>query len=155
MHRVLITLLWLAALISAAPFAAAQSQSVNGTIEGTITDASKAVLPGVTVTVANLDNGSTRTVVTDATGTYRAVLLPLGTYRLKAELQGFKTLERSGISLSAGQTVVVNAELVVGGVQEVVDVTASVPLTEPGKIELGRTIGEVEFKNLQIGRAHV
>ena len=134
----------------AAPHAAAQSQAVNGTIEGIVTDISQGALPGVTVTITNVDNGSTRSVVSDSTGTYRAPLLSLGNYRVRAELQGFKTLERSGLSVSAGQTVVVNLELAVGGVQEVVQVTASVPLIEPGKIDFGRTIGEVEFKNLPL-----
>ena len=70
--------------------AGAQSQASNGTIEGTITDASGAVLPGVTVTVTNIDTGHAQTVVTNENGLFRAPLLPLGTYKVVAELQGFK-----------------------------------------------------------------
>lgn len=128
--------------------AAAQSQAINGTIEGVVRDASQAVLPGVTVTVINRDTGAQRVVVTDATGTYRAAVLPLGTYRLTAELPGFKTVERTGISLSAGQTAVVNLSMAVGGVTEVVEVTADTPVADPARIDLGRTIGEEEVKNL-------
>ena len=58
--------------------AAAQSTAINGSIEGVVTDESGAVLPGVTVTVANLDTGDTRVVVTNESGLYRAPLLPLG-----------------------------------------------------------------------------
>ena len=59
--------------------AAAQSTAINGSIEGVVTDDSGAVLPGVTVTVVNLDTGDTRVVVTNESGLYRAPLLPLGT----------------------------------------------------------------------------
>jgi hypothetical protein len=68
----------------------AQSQAVNGTIEGTITDQSGAALPGVSVTVSNVDTGDTRVVVSNDAGVYRAPLLSLGRYRVSAELQGFK-----------------------------------------------------------------
>jgi hypothetical protein len=57
----------------------AQSQSINGTIEGTVRDNSGGVLPGVSVTVTNADTGTSRTVVTNESGLYRAPLLPLGT----------------------------------------------------------------------------
>src|SRR5438034_11400303 len=56
----------------------AQSQAINGTIEGTVADQSGAVLPGVTVTVHNLETGTERSVVTNEAGLFRALLLPLG-----------------------------------------------------------------------------
>ena len=74
--------------------ASGQSQAINGTIEGTVVDDQGAVLPGVTVTVTNLDTGDTRVVVTNESGLYRAPLLPLGTYRVSAELQGFGNSSR-------------------------------------------------------------
>ena len=58
------------------------------------------VLPGVTVTVTNIDTGDQRVVVTNESGLYRAPLLSLGTYRVAAELQGFKKFEQTGITLS-------------------------------------------------------
>ena len=102
--------------LALAPPVLAQSQAINGTIEGTVSDTSGAVLPGVTVTVANTDTGTERSVVTNAHGLYRAPLLPLGSYRVIAELQGFKKFEQSGINLSAGQTAVVNVTLGIGQV---------------------------------------
>ena len=68
--------------------ALAQSQAINGTIEGTVVDDQGAVLPGVTVTVTNLDTGDTRVVVTNESGLYRAPLLPLGTYRVSRGAAG-------------------------------------------------------------------
>jgi hypothetical protein len=132
------------------PPAFGQSQAVNGTIEGTVTDTSGAVLPGVAVTVTNTDTGAVRSVVTNDKGAYRALLLPLGTYKVTAELSGFKTFEQSGVALSAGQTAVVNVTLGVGAVSEVVSVTAEAPIAQPGKIDLGRTIGAAEIKNLPL-----
>src|SRR6266511_2733697 len=82
----------------------AQSQAANGTMEGVVRDSTGAVLPGVSVTVVNLETGVVRSPLTDGAGTYRALLLPLGTYRVKAELTGFKAVERTGVTLSAGQT---------------------------------------------------
>jgi carboxypeptidase family protein/TonB-dependent receptor-like protein len=141
--------LWLT-LAWCAGAAFAQSQAINGTIEGVVTDQSGAALPGVNVTVANLDTGETRVVVSNSTGVYRAPLLPLGRYQLSAELQGFKKFEQHGLTLSAGQSVVVNVTLSVGNVNEVVTVTGESPVAEPGKIDLGRTIGETEVRNLPL-----
>ncbi|MPY88845.1 MAG: hypothetical protein GEU99_13065 [Luteitalea sp.] len=83
----------LVALLALPAAGFAQSQAANGSIEGTIVDASGAALPGVTVTVTGVETGATRAVVTNRDGVYRAPLLPLGRYGLVAELAGFKTFE--------------------------------------------------------------
>ena len=82
--------------------ALAQAQAANGNIEGTVKDGSGAVLPGVAVTVTNMDTGAARSVLTNEQGVYRAILLPLGSYTIAAELQGFRKYEQTGLSLSAG-----------------------------------------------------
>ncbi len=137
-------------LLTVTASAAAQSQAANGAIEGTIADPSGAVLPGVTVTITNLDTGTERSIVTNEAGIYRAPLLPLGTYRVVAELSGFRKFEQTGLSLSAGQTIQLNISLPVGSVSEVVTVTSEAPVAEPGRIDLGRTISETEVKNLPL-----
>jgi hypothetical protein len=76
----------------------AQSQAINGSIEGTVKDTSGAALPGVTVTVTNTDTGAQRVVVSGGEGAYRAPLLSLGNYDVVAELQGFKKFEQSSAS---------------------------------------------------------
>jgi len=128
----------------------AQSQSINGTIEGTVRDTTGAVVPGVTVTALNVDTGLERTLATDTKGGYKAVLLPLGAYQVTAELSGFKKMERFGINLSAGRTAVVNFTMEVGGLEEVVSVTAEAPIADPGKIDLGRTINQADVQNLPL-----
>jgi hypothetical protein len=137
-------------MLAIASSAFAQSQAINGTIEGTVVDDQGAVLPGVTVTVFNVDTGDTRVVVTNENGLYRAPLLPLGTYRVSAELQGFKKFEQTGITLSAGRTAVINVSLSVGAIAETITVTADAPLIDTGRIELGRTISEAEIKTLPL-----
>lgn len=128
----------------------AQAQAANAAFEGTITDSSGAVLPGVTVTITNVDTGDQRVVVSNERGLYRAPLLPLGAYRLAAELAGFKKFEQTGLSLSAGQAAVINITLGVGEVTEVVSVTADTPIVDSGKIDIGRNLNEREVKNLPL-----
>src|SRR6478672_6230589 len=144
--------IWVAALMVVMSVARplAQSQAINGTIEGTITDQSGAALPGVSITVSNVDTGETRVVVSNATGVYRAPLLPLGRYKVSAELQGFRKFEQQGLTLSAGQSAVINVILSVGNMAETVTVTSEASISEPGKIDLGRTISETEIRNLPL-----
>ncbi len=128
----------------------AQSTAINGTIEGTVKDEQGALLPGVTVTVSNIDTGDQRVVVTNENGLYRAPLLSLGTYRVAAELQGFKKFEQTGVSLRAGQTAVIDVALSVGALAETITVTADAPLVDLSKIEQGRTLSEAEIKTLPL-----
>ena len=127
-----------------------QAQAANGNVEGTVRDGSGAVLPGVTIVVTNTDTGAQRIVLTGEQGGYRALLLPLGGYTVRAELAGFRTYEQTGLTLRAGQTIVLNIELAVGNVAEAVTVRSEPPVAEPGRIDLGRTIGESEIKNLPL-----
>ena len=138
----------LALLGLAATAARAQSQAVNGTIEGTIKDASGGLLPGVTVTVHNTDTGAERVVVTDANGLFRAPLLPLGTYQVTAELSGFKKSQQTGIPITAGSSAVINIALEVGGVTEVVSVQADAAVVDLGKVDVGRNLNDREIHNL-------
>ena len=137
--------------LSVAAPALAQSQAANGAIEGTVSDNSGGVLPGVTVTVTNLDTGTTRSVVTNEKGLYRAPLLPLGKYRVVAELQGFKKFEGTDIQLSVGQTAVVNASLSVGAVSETITVSGSdIPALDVARIDIGHTMTDLEVHNLPL-----
>src|SRR5687767_7228195 len=128
----------------------AQSTAINGTIEGTVRDEQGALLPGVTVSVTNIDTGQQRVAVTNESGLYRATLLSLGTYRISAELQGFKKFEQTGVSLRAGQTAVIDIALAVGVLSETITVTADAPIVDLAKIEQGRTLSEAEIKTLPL-----
>jgi len=130
--------------------ALAQSTAANGSIEGTVLDKSGGVLPGVTVTVNNTQTGTARSVVTNESGLYRATLLPLGTYRVVAELQGFKRFEQVGVTVGAGQTATVNLALEVGDLTETISVTADAPVVDTSKVDTGRNLNENEVKNLPL-----
>jgi hypothetical protein len=151
MRRVLTSFICGLLVVLAAPAAAlAQAQAANGNIEGTVRDSSGAVLPGVTVTVTNLDTGVSRVAVTNESGVYRALLLTLGNYAVTAELEGFKKYEQTGLALAAGQTITVDVAMSVGGVTEVVSVTGATPVVDTAKIDVGRNLGEREVKNLPL-----
>ena len=88
--------------------ATSSAQHQLGVSQGTITDASTAVMPGVTVTVTNLDTGIARSTVTNETGLYRVVSLDPGRYKVTAELQGSRPATQHDVILSVGATLGVN-----------------------------------------------
>jgi hypothetical protein len=112
----------LAAVLFTAALAAAQT--VTGEIRGTVRDSSGGVLPGVTVTATNTQTGLTRSETTNETGTYVFPSLPIGTYTVAAELQGFRKAERTGFALVADGRVTADFALGVGAVTETVTVEA-------------------------------
>src|SRR5690349_5055155 len=108
-----------ALLTAAASNAFAQVSTTTGAIVGTVTDNTKAVVPGVTVTVSGPALMGTRTVTTDAVGAYRIPLLPPGNgYALAFELPGFSTVKRENITIGVGFTATINVEMGVSNVQE-------------------------------------
>src|SRR5687767_5948672 len=78
------------------------AQATGAEILGVVKDESGGVLPGVGVTVTNVDTGVTRSLVTAEDGRYRAPDLPVGNYEVQGELQGFRTAIRRGIQLTVG-----------------------------------------------------
>src|SRR5262245_32151520 len=106
------------------------SQTSTATLTGTVRDSSGAILPAVTVTVTNIDRNAAQMLVTNDAGNYVFPALVPGTYSVSAELPGFKKFLRDGITLQVNQTVRVDIELSVGGVSEIVEVTAGAPMVD-------------------------
>lgn len=146
MRRVVLGVILLASFIPV-PLAA---QAVTGTILGSVTDDSGALLPGVVVTITHTDTGLVRTVTTDSAGEYTAPSLPTGTYSVTAELQGFKTVTVPSIHLGVDQRVRINAKLEVGAVSETITVVGSSPLVQASSSELGTTVEEEQIKQLPL-----
>ena len=94
----------LGALMSLCAATTTTAQTVTGSLQGTVLDTSNAVLPGVTVTIRNMDTGAERVVVTNETGFYSAPYLPIGRYAVTAELAGFGTVTHEGIEVGLNQT---------------------------------------------------
>ena len=128
----------------------AQSQALNGQIEGTVTDASGAAVPNAAITVRNIQTGTERQITSADDGTYRAPLLPLGIYRLTVEVPNFKRLVREGITLVAGQTATIDLGLEAGDVSATVTVNLDAPIADPGKIDVGRVMNKREIEDLPL-----
>ena len=109
---------------------AAWAQLSTAQLSGRVADESGAVLPGVTVTATQTDTGLTRSVTTDANGTYVLPNLPTGPYRLEAALQGFRTYAQTGIVLQVAATPAINVVLGIGNLEETVSVEAATPLVD-------------------------
>src|SRR5260370_31820268 len=86
-------------------------QSDSGTIVGTVTDAGGAVIPNATVTISNDGTGLIRNAVTNASGQYRADAFPTGRITITVEQPGFQKMIRSGLTLTAADTLTVNIDL--------------------------------------------
>src|SRR4029078_12525235 len=83
-------------LLCAAP---AKAQLAQGELRGVVTDESSAVMPGFSVTATHVETGTTRTTVTSENGSYFMPAMPLGTYKVTAEVQGFAHVVRGGITI--------------------------------------------------------
>ena len=116
------------ALLLGAPLAHAQT---TGSITGLVTDASGAVLPGVTITLSG-DRliGGPQTQVSDTNGTYRFDRLVPGAYNVKFELQGFRTVERPDVRISAAFVATINGKMEVGSLSETITVTGESPTVD-------------------------
>jgi hypothetical protein len=118
---------WAAALIVGGRLWA---QALSGTIVGTVTDQAGAVAPGAQVTLVNEGTRFRRLTTTNAAGQYVAYSIPTGDYTLTVELAGFQKLVRTGVQLTAADTLTVDLQLRVGNVQETVEVAAEAPLLQ-------------------------
>ena len=98
----------------------------TGSIVGTVTDSSGAVIPNAKVTVANPEKGFTRDLVSNSAGAYSISAVPIGDYTITAEAQGFEKLVRTGITLQVGQIQRIDLQLTVGQVTQEVSVTGNV-----------------------------
>jgi hypothetical protein len=120
---------------------------------GTVADSTGAVLPGVTVSVSSPQQvGGVQTSVTDSQGLYRFPALKPGTYEMEVTLPGFKTVKRTGITLTLGTTVTIDVSLAVANVSETVEVSGSTPVLDVKSSASNTQISETLLQNLPTGR---
>jgi hypothetical protein len=129
---------------------AANAQSRTAAIVGTVTDASGGLVEGAKVSVTNLATRETKVVLTSALGEYTVLDLLYGEYDLSIEKQGFKTINRPGLTLEIGQQLKVNAALIVGAVSEVVDVQGEAPLLATQTATVNQVIASKEVTDLPL-----
>ena len=119
---------------------AANAEAQGAGITGTVTDATGAVLPGVSVTAENTDTNLGRTTITNESGNYNFPTLTIGNYQLTAELPGFSVALRSEITLQTGDTLRVNLVLEIGQITDTITVTEAAPAIQSESAELGTVI---------------
>jgi hypothetical protein len=131
-------------------FAAAPAIAQQGTAQlgGKITDAQGGALPGVTLVITNEDTGIVREITSTAEGSYFASQMVPGRYRISAKLEGFKALDRRGISLTVGQTTTLDLMMEVGGLAETLTVTGEAPLVDVTTAAVGGHISATELNEL-------
>jgi hypothetical protein len=108
----------------------ATAQVQTGEITGRVTDDTGAVLPGATVTLTSPALIQPQTATSSETGSFRFPLIPIGTYSLRFELPGFKTIVREGIQVTIGFTAQINQQLGLSTVQETVTVSGESPIVD-------------------------
>ena len=130
--------------------APAQNRATTAEFTGRVEDATGGVLPGATVTVVNLDNGLTRSAVSDGTGAYSVMLLPPGRYDVRAELPGFSPGKLDKLTVTVGASRTVNFALQPEGVAEEVTVTAQTSAVETTTDTSDVTLDRQAISNLPI-----
>jgi len=129
---------WLLCLCFALAWALpAGAQEFRGRINGTVTDNTGAVLPGVTVTASSPALIQPQVQVTGADGTFRFLALPPGVYLVDFELAGFQNVKREGVRVVINQTLTVDQQLQVATLQETVTVTGASPVVDTSTTQVG------------------
>lgn len=131
----------------------AQVSKPTGTIKGVIVDDQGNGLPGVNVTAASPALMGSVAFVSDATGNYRLINLPPGTYTITASLQGFKTVKRPGVVVQVGQTYTVNLETGPSAVSQEITVTAAPPVVDIESNKISNVITTQLLQNLPLNRS--
>ena len=124
--------------------------SGTGALTGTITDATGAVVPAVTVTATSNDTGQQRTAKTGADGVYTLSLLPPGNYKVQFSATGFKTAEVGSVKVNVTETPVLDKVLEVGSQAEQVTVEANVEAVQTASSTLGTVVGERSVTGLPL-----
>src|SRR3989454_10503411 len=122
----------------------------GASVQGTISDATGAVLPGASVNVKNSGTGSSVELVTDERGRYLAPVLQPGEYEIQASLPGFQTVSRRGIRLAVGQNAVVDIKLEVGQVTNQIEVVADANPINLTSAALSGLVNDKQIRDLPL-----
>ncbi len=122
----------------------------SGTIAGRVTDSQGLAMPGATVTAQGPQG--TRSGVTDSEGRYSIPFLVPGDYLVRAELQGFKSVERQNVTVRLSQTVDLPLAMEVGAISEVVEVAATSPIVDMSTTTIGANLDSELLTRVPVGR---
>ena len=144
----------LAALLALFLALTGEAQVVGGTIAGTVTDSTGAVIPHAAVLVHNNDTGNQRTLTTDAAGRFSAPSVPVGSYTVEVDAAGFTHQTRTGVSLTIGQSLNLSIALAVTG-SETVNVQDTPPSVNTSTQQTSGLVNERQVKELPLnGRSY-
>ncbi|MEO8052638.1 MAG: carboxypeptidase-like regulatory domain-containing protein, partial [Acidobacteriota bacterium] len=126
------------------------AQAPTGTITGSVTDPSGAVITGASVTLTNSATNIRRNTVTNDNGLFNLAALPPGVYALQIEAKGFPKQLRDGIELQVGQVAKIDFALQIGNVAETIEVTGGAPILQAESAELGTVIENKRIVDLPL-----
>lgn len=129
---------------------AGAAQTTTASVQGVVQDASRALLPGVTVVLHDQNTGFVRTTTTDRTGSYFLTYVPPGTYELTLELAGFRTVKHEGLRFEVGQEATMDVTLEVAPIAETVTVREEAPLVETTKSTVDKVISREQIDELPL-----
>ena len=149
-HNYRIRLVLFSLTLSLFTAATTLAQQITATLSGIVTDSSGGVVPNAHVVATNAGTNASLMADSNAAGEYRINLLPVGTYTLKVSAPGFKIFVQNGIVLDLGQSANINAALDIGGTNETVTISTSVPLVNTTTSEVGTTVQNRDIENLPL-----
>jgi len=130
-------------------------QGITGSINGTISDSSGAVVPGATITATNTSTGVAAKTISDAAGRYAFPSLAPGSYIISAEQPGFSSTLLSGISLEVYQRATVNVVMRVGNTTQTITVHETTPQVDSTSASLGTVVNEEAIEHLPLNLREV
>jgi len=126
------------------------AQQITGTISGTVSDPSGAIIRGAAVTARQVETGLARTTTSDRNGNYVILELPIGHYRLQVAAIGFQEYVQDGITLNVNETAAVSPRLSLGSEKQQVLVSADAALIEPTVTSMGEVVQRRELEDLPL-----
>ncbi len=127
------------------------SQAVNGTLLGTVTDSSGAIIPNAKVTVTEVNTGVNRSGQTNESGNYTFPDMAPGQYAVTVEVSGFKKETRKDIALTVNSSTRIDVQMTPGNITETVEVTGAPPLLQTDRADTGAQLDVVQTASLPLG----
>lgn len=126
----------------------------TATLQGTVSDPTGAVVPNAKIVVRNQATGVERTAQTDTDGNYQVAALPVGTYNVEVQAQGFQTQVANQLRIEVGRTVVQNFSLAIGSVAQMITVTSELPMVETATTSVGTVIDQRTVQEIPLNGRH-
>ncbi|WP_263418160.1 TonB-dependent receptor [Terriglobus albidus] len=153
--KAVLRILAVALVFAGASAISANAQNIFGSIVGTVSDQSGAVLPNAAITVTDIATGDKRSVTSDGQGNYQVLSLKRGEYTVDIEAPGFKHFSRSPIEVVVDQVARVDVAMSVGDQNQTVTVSDAPPIMQTDSASLGQVIGGTAVRDLPLNGRNV